>query len=197
MLLDISGKKAMSTAPASATSSSSRSSRLNWQPSQDANLKTPMRCLCFTYLAFPTLSIWNNPRLLVVGRTFGIAAAAGALAGITNSGKSFRKSYAVPARGPLPDGRASELLLELTQVSHPVPHLTIRKDRPILADEVRTHLAMPAESHGAFHVAFHREIDPVIREFPALQAANSEPHHDLRTAHHGYGSFRPQRNKVE
>src|SRR5579864_1620008 len=43
MLLDISGKKAISTAPVSATSSSSRSNRLNWHPSQDASLNTPIR----------------------------------------------------------------------------------------------------------------------------------------------------------
>src|SRR5579871_42483 len=38
----------MSTAPATASSSSSASSRLSWHPSQEANLNTPMRGLCFS-----------------------------------------------------------------------------------------------------------------------------------------------------
>src|SRR6478672_1794940 len=47
MLLDASGKYASSTSPASVRSSSSKSSKLNWQPSHDANLKTPSFNLCF------------------------------------------------------------------------------------------------------------------------------------------------------
>ena len=39
--LDASAKWAISTAPATASSSSSQSSRLSWQPSQEANLNTP------------------------------------------------------------------------------------------------------------------------------------------------------------
>src|SRR5579872_1108068 len=40
MAREASGKYAISTAPSTASNSSSASSRLSWQPSQDANLKT-------------------------------------------------------------------------------------------------------------------------------------------------------------
>src|ERR1035441_316671 len=45
MAREASGKYAMSRAPATLSSSSSASSKLNWQPSQEANLKTASRGL--------------------------------------------------------------------------------------------------------------------------------------------------------
>src|SRR5579871_507591 len=47
-----SGKRAISTAPATPSSSSSASSRLSWQPSQEANLKTAIRGLVPLELMF-------------------------------------------------------------------------------------------------------------------------------------------------
>src|SRR6478672_6968154 len=53
---DASGKLAISTAPASASSSSSQSSRLNWQPSQDENFQTAsfgLRVAAISNLSLP------------------------------------------------------------------------------------------------------------------------------------------------
>src|SRR5579863_7258573 len=48
---DASGKLAISISPATASNSSSQSSKLNWQPSQDANFQTASVGLCFVSIA--------------------------------------------------------------------------------------------------------------------------------------------------
>src|SRR5208283_1745750 len=60
-----SGKYAISTAPTTASSSSSASSRLSWQPSQDANLKTAIFGLVFFILELILIQHWTN---LLVGK---------------------------------------------------------------------------------------------------------------------------------
>src|SRR5579863_112413 len=97
MAPDASGKLAISIAPATARSSSSQSSKLSWQPSQDANFQTA---------------------------NFGRRAVA-----ISNLRNSKDRSDPVES-----------------------------KHRPVLAHERRSVLAVPAESHRAFHIAFHGEI---------------------------------------
>src|ERR1017187_4150991 len=92
----------MSTAPTTPRSSSSASIRLNWQPSQEANLKTAI---------------------------FGFDFALGFC-----------------------------FVLELMLLQQR-PELLVGENRPILANEVRSVLAMPAESDAALHVSFHGEID--------------------------------------
>src|SRR5579864_7708803 len=138
MLLDISGKNAMSTAPASATSSSSQSSRLNWHPSHDANLNTPMR------------------------------------------GFEFLVAF-----------------LELTMASHPAAQLRVTEHRSVLAQEVRAHLAVPAEAHRALHVEFHGQENLFVRYGPPAELPHDKAHHDLRAAGHRDGPIRPQLDELE
>src|SRR5579864_301002 len=113
-----SGKYAMSTAPATPSSSSSASSRLSWHPSQDANLKTAI---------------------------FGL-----------------------------------ELIL-----LHQRPDHVAAEHRPILADEMRAVLTVPAQTNAAFHVALHREINAFAAQADRIQFAQHKAHHDFRAANHG------------
>src|SRR5271169_3985184 len=113
----------MSSCSATASSSSSQSRRLSWQPSQEANFHTARR-----------------------GRTRRAK---------SNLPHAENRGDAVKA-----------------------------KDRPVAAHEGGSELAMPAQADRAFHVALHRDKNPVHGQ-PALpQRIHREPHHDLRPAHH-------------
>ena len=78
---------------------------------------------------------------------------------------------AAVAGGELEDGDAgfAARLLEFI-FSNQVRMRVVGEDGAVLADEVGPVLAVAAESDGAFHVAFHREIDVAGRDaarFPA------------------------------
>src|SRR5271165_387692 len=96
----------MSSFPATASSSSSQSRRLSWQPTQDANFHTARR------------------------------------------GRARR------ATSDLPDAEDRG-------------DAVVAEDRPVAADKGGPELAMPAQPDRAFHVALHRNKDPVLRQ-PAL-----------------------------
>src|SRR5579885_172943 len=67
--LDASGKEAISICPATASSSSSQSSRLNWQPSQEANFQTASFGLCCTAISYLSLSKPPLERIIAEHRT--------------------------------------------------------------------------------------------------------------------------------
>src|SRR5579884_621410 len=125
-----SGKYAISTAPATPSSSSSASSRLSWHPSHDANLNT-------------------------------------AILGL-------------------------ELIL-----FHQRPDNVTAKHRPILADEMRTVLAMAAQTDTTFHVAFHREINVFAPESHRIELAQNEAHHNFRPTNHRHRLRRLQTREFE
>src|SRR6516162_1861623 len=122
----------MSSAPATARSSSSQSSRLSWQPSQEANFHTARR------------------------------------------GRARR------ATSDLPDVEKRGDAVET-------------KNWPIAADERGSELTMPALPDRAFHVALHRDGDPIHGQPPLAQRVDGKPHHDLRPAHHGNCTVRIDR----
>src|SRR6516225_4429437 len=113
----------MSIWSATASSSSSQSSRLSWQPSQEANFHTARR-------------------------------------GRTRRAKS-NLPY-IEKRGDAVEA----------------------KNRAVAADEGGSELAMPAQPDRAFHVALHRDKDPVHCQPALAQRIDGKPHHDLRPAHH-------------
>src|SRR6516162_4779961 len=113
----------MSSCPATASSSSSQSSRLSWQPSQEANFHTARR-----------------------GR-----------ARCANSNLPYIKKR----------GDAVEA-----------------KDRTVAADKGGAELAMPAQPDRAFHIALHRDKDPLRRQPALAQRIDRKAHHDLRPAYH-------------
>src|SRR6516225_6029084 len=113
----------MSSCSATASSSSSQSSRLSWQPSQEANFHTARR-----------------------GRT---RRANSDLPGIEERGDAVEA-----------------------------------KDRTVAADKGGAELAMPAQPDRAFHIALHRDKDPVHRQPAPAQRIDRKPHHDLRPAYH-------------
>jgi hypothetical protein len=53
---------------------------------------------------------------------------------------------------------------------------------------------MPALAHGAFHIALHRQIDPVHRDTPVAQRSDCKAHHDLWAADQRDRMFRVKRN---
>src|SRR5579872_1344005 len=59
------------------------------------------------------------------------------------------------------------------------PHLVVAHHRAILADETAGELTMPAQSHGAFHVALQREMDGILGQTDVVQRAGGKPHHDF------------------
>src|ERR1019366_5081530 len=62
--------------------------------------------------------------------------------------------------------------------------LVVAEDRPVLADEVRPDLAMPAKADGALHVALHREVDHGCGNAALQELEHREPHHHFGTAEH-------------
>jgi len=52
---------------------------------------------------------------------------------------------------------------------------------------------MPALPDRAFHVALHRDGDPIHGQPPLAQRVDGKPHHDLRPAHHGNCTVRIDR----
>src|SRR6266702_4151273 len=107
---EASRKLAISSSSATASSSSSQSSRLNWQPSQEANFHTASRGLRFR--------------------------------GISHLAGSQKRLDPVVAE-----------------------HWTVA------AHESGAELAVAAEADGAFHVAFHRDVDALPRHAAALECA--------------------------
>ena len=72
-----------------------------------------------------------------------------------------------------------------------------REDRPILADEIWTHLAVSTGSLAAFHVAFKRNVDVLGWDPPRQGFIDDEAHHDLGTAGHHNGFPRVYPDMVE
>src|ERR1035441_1859738 len=130
----------MSTAPTIPSNSSSASIKLNWQPSQEANLKTAIFGLDFA-----------------LGFCF---------------------------------------VLELMLLQQR-PELLVGENRPILANEVRSVLAMSAESDAALHVSFHGEKDVRAGESVGFEFAGDKTHHDLKPADHGRGTRRLEPGVLE
>src|SRR5579875_2358430 len=61
----------------------------------------------------------------------------------------------------------------------------IAEHRAVAADKERPELAMAAKSHGAFHVAFQRQIYRLFRKPGVAQCRGCETHHDLGSADQG------------
>src|SRR5271168_2764446 len=123
----------MSSFSATASSSSSQSSRLSWQPSQDANFHTANR------------------------------------------------------------GRARLATSDLANAENPGDAVKA-EDRSVTADESGPELTMPAQPNRAFHIALHRQIDPVRRKPAIAQRIDRESHHNLGSAHHGHRVLRIDRS---
>src|SRR5271167_4436480 len=111
----------MSSCPATASSSSSQSSRLSWQPSQEANFHTARR------------------------------------------------------------GRRTKSNLPYTQKPGDA---VVAEDRSVATDKGRSKLTMPTQADRAFHIALHRDKNPVHCQPTLTQRIDGKPHHDLRPAHH-------------
>ena len=62
------------------------------------------------------------------------------------------------------------------------PYAVVGEDGAVLADEVGAVLAVAAESDGAFHVAFHGEVDVAGRDAAVLRELGDD------VAHHDFGS---------
>src|ERR1017187_10163108 len=62
--------------------------------------------------------------------------------------------------------------------------LVIAEEPPVLADEMRPDLAMPAKTDGALHVALHREVDHGCGNAALQELEHREPHHHFGPAEH-------------
>ena len=127
----------MRTAPTSVRSSSSQSSRLSWQPSQDENLQTAMRRFA--------IRLWRAHR-----------------------------------------SRSDNQLFE---------RLAVSEDGTVTAEQQRTELAVAAPADSALHVALERHTNRARGDSEIGKCPDSEPHHDLRTAHESDSSRRVARDR--
>src|SRR5437016_11856586 len=79
----------------------------------------------------------------------------------------------------------------------PAADLRVAVYGAVLAHEVRTHLAVAAVAHAAFHVGFHGQVDPVAGQSAGFELPDHEAHHDFRAAGHRDGLFGFQLDVLE
>src|SRR5271169_5466342 len=78
------------------------------------------------------------------------------------------------------------------------PYAAVGEDGAVLADEVGAVLAVAAESDGAFHVAFHGEVDVAGRDAPVLgELGDDVAHHDFGSADQDDGAAGMQAEVAE